>query len=265
MRFTPRYHNLGSSSRCAGDEFTDESALAHARLPHNTDDGYLLAGEGVEQRGQVSVPPHERALVAAHQCAVGLDPFESSRRNWFGSTFDLHPLDRSEQSRVLDQARRRRRAHNPAGVCGRLHPLGHPDGMSDGGIAAGADANLAGDHLTGVHTDPNLQIYAVSPQYVGGQTTCDRLNLQGADARPQSVIFERHWSAEQRHQPIASEFVDRALVSLNNCRRPVEQLMHDLAQPLWIQCGRQLHRTHHVREKDGDLLTFRCRAAQTDR
>ena len=136
--------------------------------------------------------------------------------------------------------------------------------MPDRGIAAGTHTDLAGDHLTGVQANPNLQRHTIPGKHVGGQTTRLRLDLQCGDARPQRVVFEGKWGPKQRHQPIAGELVDRTLVSLNNCGRPVEQLMHDLAQPLGIQYGRQLHRTHHVREKDGDLLTLPYRAARTD-
>src|SRR6516165_1624007 len=41
----------------------------------------------------------------------------------------------------------------------------------------------------------------------------------------------------------------------------IEQLVHDLPQPLRLQYGGQFHRTNHVGEQDGDLLVLRCLAA----
>ena len=220
--------------------------------------------ERVEQRGEVGVPAHERALVTAHHRAVGLDTLEPSSRYRFGDALDRHPLDGAEQRRVLDQSRGRCGAQNPARVCGRLHPLGHPDGMPDGGVPAWPETDLACDHLTGVHADPNLQIDVVAPHHVGRQATGQRLDLQCGDARPKSVIFECHGRTEQRHQPVAGELVDRPLVSLDDGRRPVEQLVHDFAQPLGVQGGRQRHRPDDVGEEDGDLLAFGHRATRSD-
>jgi len=91
------------------------------------------------------------------------------------------------------------------------------------------------------------------------------LDLQSGDAGAQRVVLECHRGAEQSHQPVASELVDGAAVTLHHGRGTVEQLVHDLLQPLGIQRGRQLHRTHHVGEQHGDLFMFTDGSTRSDR
>jgi hypothetical protein len=90
------------------------------------------------------------------------------------------------------------------------------------------------------------------------------LDLQSGDAGAQRVVLECHRGAEQSHQPVAGELVDGAAVTLHHGRGTVEQLVHDLLEPLGIQRGRQLHRTHHIGEQDGDLLAFADRSIRSD-
>ena len=94
--------------------------------------------------------------------------------------------------------------------------------MSDDRITGGADSDLAGHHLAGVHADPNLQFHAVFQTHIVGETTGYRLDLQGANACPQCMIFEGDRRSKHRHQAITGEFIERALISLNDCGRPVE-------------------------------------------
>ena len=58
--------------------------------------------------------------------------------------------------------------------------------------------------------------------HIIGDTTGYRLDLQGANACPQRMIFEGDRRSKHRHQAITGEFIERALIPLNDCGRPVE-------------------------------------------
>jgi hypothetical protein len=70
------------------------------------------------------------------------------------------------------------------------------------------------------------------------------------------MVFERDGRAEHRHQPVAGELVHRAAVAQYRRRRPVEQLVHDFAQPFRFHSGGKPHGLHHIREQNRDLLAF---------
>ena len=101
-----------------------------------------------------------------------------------------------------------------------------------------------------------------------GSTSAAR--FRATDWISSAVMHARNaWSSrargtKDRHQAIAGELVDSTLVSLNNCGRPVEQCCMISRSRSGSSIAAKLHRTHHVREKDGDLLTLPYRAARID-
>jgi 2-methylcitrate dehydratase len=80
--------------------------------------------------------------------------------------------------------------------------------------------------------------------------------LQRGPACPQRVILQRHRRAEQRHDPVAGELVQRAAVAAHHRSGPVNQRGHDLAQPLRTNHRGDVHRVHHIGEQHrGTLLS----------
>jgi len=71
-----------------------------------------------------------------------------------------------------------------------------------------------------------------------------------------SVVLVGHWSAEERHDPVAHDLVDRALVAVHGLHHSLEDRVEELAGFLGIAVGEQLHRALEVGEKDGDLLAL---------
>ena len=71
------------------------------------------------------------------------------------------------------------------------------------------------------------------------------------------MVLQRHWRAEHRHDAVAGETADRAAVPLNHHCRTVDQIGHDLAQPLRTDRRRDVHRMHHVGEQHRHLLVLR--------
>ena len=80
----------------------------------------------------------------------------------FLGTLDPNQLQLTQTRRALHQSRRRRAEHHPTRRGHRLHPLGHPDLLTHGGVAKLARTHFTGDHLTGVQPDPQPQIDTVA-------------------------------------------------------------------------------------------------------
>src|SRR6185312_16559002 len=113
-----------------------------------------------------------------------------------------------------------------------LHPLSHSDLLPDRGVTVRPRTDLTGDHLTGVQTDPQLQLDTVAVLDVDGKPLRLFLNTEGRQTGTNSVVLQRHWRAEHSHDAITGETADRAAVPLDHHCRTVDQIGHDLAQPL---------------------------------
>jgi hypothetical protein len=91
------------------------------------------------------------------------------------------------------------------------------------------------------------------------------LNTQGCQTGTHRVVLKRNWRAEYRHDAVAGETADRAAVALHHRSRTLDQLGHDLAQPLWPDgCG-DVHRMHHIGEQHRHLLVLGRSADLYDR
>ncbi len=70
------------------------------------------------------------------------------------------------------------------------------------------------------------------------------------------MILQRHRRTEHRHDPVASEFVDRAAVPLYNGGTAVSEVGHDFPQPLCAHRRRDVHRMNHIGEENCHLLVL---------
>ena len=198
----------------------------------------------------------------------------NSRRAGTGScgTLDPNQLQLTQTRRALNQSRRRRAQHHPTRRGHRLHPLGHPDLLTHGGVAKLARTHFTGDHLTGVQPDPQPQIDTVALADIDGKPRRLLLKAQGGQTGPNGVVLQRHRRAEHRHDPVAGPLCDRAAVPLHHRRTAVGEVGHDLAQPLRTHRRGDVHRMHHIGEQHRHLLELgmgivrrdRCTAAITE-
>ena len=199
--------------------------------------------------------PNQSRLVALTRLMF-LDGQEPPRRNGSARTLDRMQFGLAEQHRVLDQTSRRLTEHDPAGRRYRFHPLRHTDLFADGGVTGVPRTDFAGDDLARVEPDAQLQSDTVAAHHIGRERDRLIVNLQRRDAGTNRVILQRRRRPEDRHDPVAGELVDGASVALHHGRRTVEQLGHDLAQPLGTHCRRDVHRMDHIGEQDGHLLVL---------
>ena len=121
--------------------------------------------------------------------------------DWLIRVFDADTLNCTQSRHPLDQPRRGRAEHHATRRCPRLHPLGHTDLLTNGGVTERPRTDFTGDHLTGVKSHPQLQVHTVAPSDID----CDRLGLllnpQGRQTRTNSVILQGHRCTEYRHDP----------------------------------------------------------------
>jgi hypothetical protein len=180
-------------------------------------------------------------------------------------TLDPNQLKLTQTRRALNQSRRRRAEHHPTRRSHRLHPLGHPDLLTDGAVAELARTKPTGDHLTGVQPDPQPQIDTVALTHIDGKPRRLLLKAQGRQTGPNGVVLQRHRRAEHRHDPVARPLCDRAAVPLHHRRTAVGELGHDLAQPLRPDGRGDVHRVDHVGEQHRDLLVLGRRCGSRNR
>jgi len=81
-------------------------------------------------------------------------------------------------------------------------------------------------------------------------------DVQGGEAGPLGMIFMRYRRAEQRHDAIAGELVDRALEPVNAVGNDLEEVLDDTKPLLGIEPFREVHRALDIGEQDGDVLAL---------
>jgi hypothetical protein len=119
-----------------------------------------------------------------------------------------------------------------------------------------ARAELTGDHLAGVQSDPQLQLDTIASPHLGGESRRFLLDGQRRQAGANSVVLQCRWSAKQSHDAVASEIVDGAAVAVHHVHCAVNECGHDLAKPLCPDCGGDIHRVDHVGEQHRRLLVL---------
>ena len=96
----------------------------------------------------------------------GAMPFPHAQQpaggDWLVGTLDLNQLRLAESRCAINQSRGGRAEHHPARRSDRLHPLSHPDLLTDSGVTERPRTDLTGDHLTRVQAHPQLQFDTVA-------------------------------------------------------------------------------------------------------
>jgi hypothetical protein len=123
--------------------------------------------------------------------------------HWLLGTLDLHDFRLTQHCGVLHQASGRFAKHHPTRLGDRLHPLRHPDLLTDSGVTQSARADLTGDHLARVQAHPQLQLHTVAVVDFKGESLGLLLKTQGGQAGANSAVLQRDWGAEHRHDAVA--------------------------------------------------------------
>ena len=75
-------------------------------------------------------------------------------------------------------------------------------------------------------------------------------------ARADRVVLVSDRRAEQGHDPVAHDLVDRAFVVVDGLHHALQDRIEELARLLGIAVGEQLHRALEVGEEHRDLLAL---------
>jgi hypothetical protein len=70
------------------------------------------------------------------------------------------------------------------------------------------------------------------------------------------MIFMRDRGPKERHDAVAHDLVDRALIAVDGCHHPFQHGIKELPRLLRIAIGKELQRTLHVGEEHGHLLAL---------
>jgi hypothetical protein len=114
----------------------------------------------------------------------------------------------------------------------------------------------ADDHLAGVESHADLERHPVRAKDPLRVFRDRLLHPQRRVAGPHGMVLVGERRAEERHDPVAHDLVDRALVSVNGLHHVLKNRVQELPRLLGIAVGEQLHRALQVGEEDGDLLAL---------
>ena len=100
-----------------------------------------------------------------------------------------------------------------------------------------------------------------APELLGVAGCIAPLHVERGVARPHGVVLVGERRAEERHDPVAHDLVDGALVAVDGLHHPLEHGIEELARLLGVAVGQQLHRALEVGEQHGDLLALALEGA----
>ena len=147
-----------------------------------------------------------------------------------------------------------------AGLRQGLHPLRQTDRVADRRVVALAlVADRPGDHLAGVDPDPGREVEAVLATELGGVVRDVIEHPQRRVAGALGVVLVGDRRPEDGHDPVAGEFVDRPLETVDGVGEDREEALHDPAPLLGVLLLGHVHRAHDVGEQHRDQLAFALR------
>ncbi len=173
----------------------------------------------------------------------------------FVGPFDMHPLRFGQIHDVLDQSRGRIRQHHLARRRHRFHPLRKPDRLARRGIPKPRPISPA---ITRPEFRPTRNRSATPSRRSTSAASWFASSWMASAARhaAKSMILQCNWGAEQCHHPV-SGVLDGPAESQHDSCRPFHEFGHELAQPLDVHRGGELHRPHHVGEQHCHLPVLR--------
>ena len=148
------------------------------------------------------------------------------------------------------------------GVGHLLHAGGEVRGLADRGVVhAQVAADRAHHDLAGVEADADLDRDALGAAHLLGVAPDRLLHAERGVAGAHGVILVGERRAEERHDAVAHDLVDRALVAVDRLHHVLEDGVEELARLLRIAVGQELHRALEVGEEDRHLLALALEGA----
>jgi len=208
---------------------------------------FLSADEGRESAGVGTVEPGTQ----------GPDALQVVNLDGIAQPFDLEESEVSQMEEARDHLRGRFTQVDGAGIGELFHARGEPDGVSlSRVIHAQVVADTTHHDFTRVdshaHGERNaeaaLQFCRVAPQFV--------VEIEGRVACALRVVFMGDGRAEQGHDPVAGELIDRSLEAMDPLAQYGEEAIHDVVKEFGVDLIRQLHRSLDVDEEHRHVLAL---------
>ena len=121
-------------------------------------------------------------------------------------------------------------------------------------VHAQVAADSAHHYLAGIHAHADLHTEAETALQTDGESADRLLHPERGIAGSDGVVFMGHRRAEQRHDAVTHDLVDRALVAVDGLHHALEHGIENQACFLGVALGHQLHRALEIGEHHGDLL-----------
>ena len=237
------------------DEGGHEPRLAHAP---DAEDREELTGlvahrplERAPEERELPFPADHRGVEMPREPGrPGHDLDEADRGDRIGLPLRVHRVDPLHRDRIADERERVLPEQDLAGRSGLLQPCRdvHRVACRDRLVAR------AGHDLTGVHPDTARQRDPmVAIEIVVQRGEC-RAHVGCCAHGPQRIVFMDLGNAEDRHDRIADELLDRASVAFDGSLHGHEEALHDVTPRLGVE--RLAHRrgADDVAEDDRDGL-----------
>ena len=137
MRLAEGRKNLDAATFRERHRLTDESALADARRSRHADDTPVSADRSIQHAGdgvQFDIAAHQSRLRPTRRLVIRSDTQEAMRRHRLVAPLDTHQLRFAQHGGMFNQSRGGITEHHPTRRSNRLHPLRHPDLLTDRGV-----------------------------------------------------------------------------------------------------------------------------------
>ncbi len=241
-----------------------QARLAHARLAH--DRNHLTASlPGLVDRAaellDLGVATHKGREPARggglEPRAHGADPGELVDLDGAGQALHGHGPERGHLHEALGERQGLRGQERRARIGELLHARGEVGSLADRGVVhvqVGADRTH--DDLARIEAHANADPDAVLGPYALRISRDRLLHPQRRVARADRVVLVSEGRAEERHDAVAHDLIDGALVAVHGFHHPLEHGIEDLARLLGIAVGEQLHRALEIGKQHRHLLAL---------
>ena len=217
---------------------------------------FLDGGEEIQQRRELPVAADEVAEPVGAQAlerrAARPHAEESNHDDRLAPALDLNGSDALAADVALDEPPRRLARENRARLGQLLEAGGEVGGVADRRVIhAQVVADRAHDDETGVKAHPDRQRDLGPPD--GDGAVAERAgDAEGGERRAACVILVREGRAEERHEAVAEELVDRALVAMHLGEGGLEEGIHENVHSLRPEPLGQRRGADQVAEEHGD-------------
>ena len=242
----------------------DQSRLAHAWLAHDRDElavALARSPQRLPQQLDLRVTADE-AREPARGSGVQPAPHRARARQLEDLDWCCHPLHRHRTARgylheTLGEGQRLGSQQGGPGLGHLLHARGQVRALTHRRVVhVEIRPDRPNHHVTRVQTHADLDGHPETAKHALGVPLHRLLHPQRGVTGPHGVILVGQRRAEQRHDPVAHDLVDGALVAVDRLHHVLEHGVEELARFLWIAIGQQLHRPLQIGEEDGDLLAL---------